>query len=99
MEPESTPPSDPASLPRGIVLFRHDASPAHRRRRTIFLVLFVLIASLVLWPVFPLVARVFPLVLGLPFSFAWVVMALVAMFFVLLWLFLTEDHHVERRES
>lgn len=99
MDRESIPPQDPASLPRGIVFFRSDATPAHRRRRTTFLVLFVLIGSLVLWPVFPFFARVFPLVLGLPFSFAWVVMALAAMFFVLLWLFLTEDHRKEQGEG
>jgi hypothetical protein len=80
-----------------------DANPAHRRRRTIFLVLFSLIASMVLWPVFPRFSGVFPKVLGLPLSFAWVVLALLAMSCVLLWLFLTEnptdDQAEERRGS
>ena len=90
MDPKTPSTRVPSPLPRGLVLFRSDADPAHRRRRILFLVLFALIGSLVLWPVYPRFSGVFPLVLGLPLSFVWVVMALVAMFFLVLWLFLSE---------
>jgi len=91
MDPKTAPPQDAAPLPRGIVLFQADTNLGHRRRRTIFLVLSSLIASMVLWPVFPRFAGIFPLVLGLPLSLAWVVLALLAMFSALLGLFLTEN--------
>ncbi len=73
------------------LLFPPGTDPARRRRRTIFLAVYVLIALLVIWPVYPLFSRTFPLVLGLPLSLAWVVMALGLMFGALLWLFRSEE--------
>lgn len=99
MDSKATPPQGGAPIRRGIVLFKADASPAHRRRRTLFLLLCPLIASMVLWPVFPRFSGIFPLVLGLPQSFAWVVLALLAMFFLLLWLFLSENPAAEQADE
>ncbi len=91
-------PNDPASnredaaLPKGLALFRPGTSSAKRRRRGIFLAIYLAVGSLVMWPVYPRFAGVEPLILGLPLSFAWVVLAVVLMFGALLWLFLNEDH-------
>lgn len=89
MEPESSPAPEP--LPTGLCLFPSTTTTAHRRRRLAFLVIYLLVGSLVLWPVFPFFAGAKPLILGLPLSMAWVVFALTAMFGALLWLYLGED--------
>ncbi len=83
----STPKTDP--LPRGLVLFPPGTDPAFRRRRTVFLAIYLVVAALLVWPVYTLAGRVFPLILGLPFALAWVVGVLAIMFGALLWLF----HH------
>lgn len=85
-----------ATVPKGLALFRSGTSPAKRRRRGIFLAFYLAVAMLVIWPVYPRFAGVEPLILGLPLSFAWVVLALILMFGGLLWLFLTEDHDEHR---
>ena len=78
------------SLPKGLRFMGPETDPAFRRRRWIFVVLYVLIGSMVLWPVFPFFAEAKPLILGLPQSMAWVVLALSAMCALLTWLFLSE---------
>lgn len=80
------------SLPRGLVLFSKDCPPLKRRRRLLFLALFFIILSTVLWPIYPLFAGIEPRILGLPFSFAWITFSLGSMFGLLLWTFRTEDH-------
>ena len=80
-EPESPPPE----LPSGLTIFR-GADTAKGRRRGIFLGVYLLAALLLIWPVYPLFSGVEPLILGLPLSLAWVVMALGVMFGALLWL-------------
>ncbi len=73
------------------LLFPPGTDPARRRRRTIFLAVYVAIALMVIWPLYPLFSSPFPLVLGLPFSLVWVVTALGLMFGALLWLFHSEE--------
>lgn len=89
MEPDN--PTPTTSLPRGLVFFTSTATPAHRRRRRLFLVFYLLAGSAVLWPVYPWFASAEPRILGLPLAFAWVVGALLAIFAALLWLYLGED--------
>ena len=79
------------ALPRGLVLFRPGTDPARRRRRLSFLAVYVLVAAMLVWPVFPRFSGVQPLILGLPFSLAWVLLALGVIFAALLWLFRAED--------
>ena len=59
-------------------------------RNRIFLFLVLLIQISIIWPVYPAMSDIYPLVFGLPFSFFWVVLMLVASFLTLLWYFLTE---------
>ncbi len=80
------------SLPQGLVLFRPGTDPARRRRRQLFLAIYAAVAALLVWPIFPQFSGVRPLILGLPFSLAWVIMALGVMFAALVWLYRTEDH-------
>ncbi len=84
-EPEPPPPE----LPAGLTIFR-GADPAKHRRRSLFLAVYLLAAVLLIWPVYPLFSGVEPLILGLPLSLAWVVMALGVMFGALLWLYRAE---------
>ncbi len=68
------------------------AEPKTRRRQTIFFMIYAVVAAMLTWPLFPTFAGIHPLIFGLPLSFAWVVAALLIMFFALIWLYLTEDH-------
>lgn len=77
--------------PSGLVFFRSDASRSHRRRRQIFVGLYLLAGSAVLWPVYPQFATAEPRILGLPLSFTWVIGALLAGFAALLWFYLGDD--------
>ena len=82
-------------LPKGLTLFRPGTDPAKRRRRQIFLGIYVLVAVLLVWPVFPLFSGIRPLILGLPLSFAWVVLALTVMFGAIVWLYRAEERDRE----
>ncbi len=83
--PETERQSD--TLPAGLTLFRSGTDPARRRRRQIFLAIYLAVAALLVWPIFPQFSGIRPLILGLPFSLAWVIMALSVMFAALLWLY------------
>ena len=58
---------------------------------------FLVAAALLIWPVFPIFSGAKPLIFGLPFSFAWVVLALAVMFGALLLLFRADER--EARED
>ena len=79
--------SDDSDIPRGLVFFTDRASKQTRRRRSLFMAI-VLIATLALIaPVYPLVSSIRPLILGLPLSFAWVVLWLTIVFAALVWIY------------
>jgi hypothetical protein len=80
----ATPPPTVSHLP---VVFPPGTSAGSRRRRLVFAAVYLAVAAALVWPVFPAVARAFPLVLGLPLSFAWVVGALVVGFAALVALY------------
>lgn len=77
-------------VPRGLVLFRSDLSAKQRGRRILFLAILAITTLALVWPVYPQVATIRPFILGLPFSFAWVVGWLVVMFVALIWLYRSE---------
>ena len=56
-----------------------------------FLVVSVFSGLALIWPVYPLAVDLKPFVLGLPFSFAWVVGWLVVMFVALVLLYRTDE--------
>lgn len=64
-----------------------------KHRKRFFLLVLTLIQISIIWPVYPLVSSIQPTVFGLPFSFFWVVLMLVASFFVLLWYYLTDPNN------
>ena len=84
-------PSRDSALPSGLVFFRPEATPAHRRRRQLFVALYLVASSAVLWPIYPWFATAEPRILGLPLSFAWVIGALLAAFAVLVWFYLGDE--------
>ncbi len=87
-EPES---QGSEALPIGLVLFRLGSDPARRRRRLVFLAVYLAAALMLIWPIYPLFSDIRPLILGLPLSLAWVLLALGVMFAALLWLYRTDD--------
>ena len=84
------PETPPRELPAGLTLFRPGTDPAKKKRRGVFLGFYLLAAVLLIWPIYPLFSGVRPLIMGLPLSFAWVVMVLGIMFGALLWLYRAE---------
>ncbi len=92
MSAEADPAAEPEALPPGLTLFRPGTDAAKRRRRRIFLAVYLLVTVLLVWPVFPVFSGIHPLILGLPLSLAWVVLVLAVMFGTLIWLYLDEDH-------
>ncbi len=78
---------EPSPLPRGPVFFSPHASPKHRRRRLVFVSLIATALLALIWPVYSLFSGVFPLVLGLPLSLAWVVFWLLVVFVALIRLY------------
>jgi hypothetical protein len=77
-------------IPEGLVIpgLRDDTrSPALQ----MFLVVSFLSGLALIWPVYPFAADLRPYVLGLPFSFAWVVGWLVVMFGALVLLYRTDE--------
>ncbi len=59
-------------------------------RKKIFLVLLLLIQVSIIWPVYSLFDGIYPMILGLPLSFAWIVAMLLSAFFLLLWYYLSD---------
>ena len=60
------------------------------KRKIIFLVGLLIIQLCLIWPIYPMVSTIEPMILGLPFSFAWVVIVLIAAFSLLLWYYLSD---------
>lgn len=60
------------------------------RRKIIFIVALLLIQLSLIWPVYPIFSDIYPLILGIPLSFAWVIFVLFAAFFLLLWYYLSD---------
>ena len=75
---------------RGLVLFPPGTDPRVKRRRLLFAAFYLLVIAAVVWPVYPLFAGTFPLILGLPLSLAWIVGALATGFLALVVLYSTE---------
>jgi hypothetical protein len=88
--------TDPDPIPRGPLLFPPGTSAGTRRRRIAFVAVYAVLGACVVWPVYPLVASAFPLVLGLPLSFAWVVAVLAAGFGALVGLYVGDAREEAR---
>lgn len=78
---------DSPEIPSGLVFFTKDASPARRRRRRLFIMVVLVAALALIAPVYPLFGGIRPLILGLPLSFAWVVLWLGIVFAALVWVY------------
>jgi hypothetical protein len=73
----------------GLHFFSSSDGPLYRRTRIIFLVIYAVAVSAVLFP-WPKVWGIYPMVLGLPFSMFWMVLAIVAIFLGLALLYRSE---------
>ncbi len=96
MTPSGTKHDDEAVSSAKLELFPPGTTPAKRRRRLLFLAVYVLAAALLIWPVYPMFSGIKPLILGLPLSFAWVVIALLVMFAALLLLFRADERETPK---
>lgn len=70
-----------------------------RSQKIIFLVLLSIIQLSIIWPVYSLFSGIYPMILGLPLSFAWIVAMLFASFFLLLWYHWRDSAHNHSRTS
>ncbi|MEM1179246.1 MAG: hypothetical protein AAGM22_12930 [Acidobacteriota bacterium] len=86
-------------IPRGLRFFSENVPVTTRRRRFLFVLVWCGISAMMMWPIYPLMSGATPLVLGLPRSLAWVLVAMVLMFGSLLWLFLGDEAEAKRREA
>ncbi len=82
---------DPNAVPKGLVFFPPDTSPGRRRQRLVFVVILMTAAAALVWPVYPVFSGIFPLILGLPLSMAWIVLWLTIMLVALAWLYRSEE--------
>lgn len=72
------------------------------QRKKFFLLALLVIQLALVWPIYPLFSGIYPLILGLPLSFAWVILVLFAAFFLLLWYYLSDpekNDHLNTEES
>lgn len=60
------------------------------KQKIIFLVIFIILQLGLIWPVYSLFSGIYPMILGLPLSFAWIIFVLICCFFLLLWYYLTD---------
>jgi len=71
------------------------------KRKVIFLVIFIILQLGLIWPIYPLFSGIYPMILGLPLSFAWIIGMLLGCFFLLLWYYLTDpklkSHHPKHK--
>lgn len=61
-------------------------------RKKIFLFLLLVIQLGLIWPGYTLFSDIYPMILGLPLSFFWIVVMLCSAFFLLLWYYLGESN-------
>lgn len=83
--------TDPNAVPKGLVFFRPDTPPDRKRRRLLFVVILITAAVALVWPVYSLFSGIYPLILGLPLSMAWIALWLTVVFVALVWLYRSED--------
>lgn len=67
-------------------------------RKKIFLALLFIIQLSIIWPGFAFFDGIYPLILGLPLSFAWIVAMLLSAFFLLLWYYLSDPENQQQSQ-
>lgn len=72
--------SDTETIGIGLDLFSEHTSSETRRRYLLHLTIYSVLMLLVIWPIFPVVNRIEPYVLGMPFNMFWNVLVLTAVF-------------------
>jgi len=77
-------------IPEGLV-FPGLENETRRASLLSFLAVTIISGLALLWPVYPFAGGIRPYVLGLPFSFAWVVGWLIVMFVALVFLYRTDE--------
>ena len=60
------------------------------KRKSIFLVAFMILQLCLIWPIYPLFSGTYPMIWGLPLSFAWIIFTLLGCFSLLLWYYLSD---------
>ena len=78
-------------LPNRIIFFHPGASSSYRKRRLLFASVLLLAILALIWPIYPMFSGTTPQILGLPLSFAWVVLWLLITFVGLVWLYRRDE--------
>lgn len=68
-------------------------------RKTIFVVLLFIIQLGIIWPGLALFSDIYPMILGLPLSFAWTILMLFSAFLLLLWYYLSDPEHKKNQSK
>lgn len=68
-------------------------------RKKIFIVLLLIIQLGIIWPGLALFSDIYPLILGLPLSFAWIAFMLICAFLLLLWYYLSDPEHKKNQSQ
>jgi len=79
------------SIPDGFVFFTPQTNDRHKTRRKTFIIIVLVVTLALVWPVYSISGDLYPFVLGVPFSFAWVIGCLLVVFGALIWLYRTEE--------
>lgn len=82
--------SDPETYGRGLRLFPPGTPRGLRRRKLAFAALLAGAAACLVWPVYSWFSGIHPLILGLPLSFAWVILWLLVVFAAQVWIYRSE---------
>jgi len=88
-----------AEISNSLRFFPETTPVTTRRRRWFFLAAWCTISALLIWPIYPLFKSATPLILGLPLSLAWILLAMVLMFLALLVLFLGDEREQKAAEE
>lgn len=77
-------------LPKGPVFFTTDAPARYRTKRILFVIVIGIAIMMTGWPLYPYFSGIYPLIFGLPFSLAWIILWLAISLVALIVLFATE---------
>ncbi len=67
-------------MPKGLVFFKHDLDDESKKRGVFWFVYFVICALATIWPLYLIANRIYPMILGMPFSMIWVAAWIIIVF-------------------
>lgn len=84
---------------RGLQFFHPSATRTYRRNRIVFVIVMAVICLAINWPIYPLFSGIYPLILGFPLSFAWIIVCLLISMAALILLYRWDITHINDEEA